>query len=244
MRLTTGGTTRAVGVGVLVLSLALTGCGGKKKNRKHKSGSGSSHSRTIGGATGGSSGKGTGTGTGSLSGAQDAKAILPPTDTMPAALRNVSTELHSRAKAPSVCKDPGGKCKNAVANGQVGYRSGDKGEGAAYDLIVYRNDRAAQRAFTAWDSYVRNNHHELKVVEGPQQGADSVAFGFTRPAEKNIQEIVILQGKFVGTLKLRDNSGSANARKDLNVLSEVFATRLLQATQDEAPTATAADARV
>lgn len=241
MRLTTGGTTRAVGVGVLVLSLALTGCGGKKKNKKHTSRSGSSHSRTIGGTTGGGSAA---KGAGSLSAAQDAKAILPPTDTMPAALRDVSAELHSRAKAPSLCKDPGGKCKNAVANGQVGYRSNDKGESASYDLIVYRNDRAAQRAFAAWDSYVRNNKHELKVLDGPQQGADSVAFGFTGPAEKNTQEIVILQGKFVATLKLRDNSGAAEARKDLSVLAEVFAQRLTQATQGETPTATAANVRV
>ncbi|GAA1900249.1 hypothetical protein GCM10009837_23730 [Streptomyces durmitorensis] len=230
-----------MGVGVLVLSLALTGCGGKKKNKKHKSGSGSSHSRTIGGATGGGSAA---KGGGSLSGAQDAKAVLPPTDTMPAALRNVGTELHSRAKAPSVCKAPGGKCKNAVANGQVGYHSNDKGEGASYDVIVYRDDRAAQRAFAAWDSYVRDNKHELKVVDGPKQGADSVAFGFTRPAEKNTLEIVILQGKYVGTLKLRDNSGPAEARQDLGVLAEVYATRLLQATRDEAPSATAANVKV
>ncbi|MGW5862767.1 hypothetical protein ACWFRJ_11425 [Streptomyces sp. NPDC055239] len=240
MRFTTGGTTRAVGVGVLVLSLALTGCGGKKKNKKHKSRSGSSHSRTIGGVTGGSAAKGAG----SASGARDAEAILPPADTMPAALRTVSTELHSRAKAPSVCKDPGGKCKGAVANGQVGYHSSDQAEGASYDLIVYRNDRAAQRAFEAWDSYVRGDKRELKVVDGPRQGADSVAFGFTGPARKNTREIVILQGKFVATLKLRDNSGPAYATKDLGVLADVYAKRLLQASQGETPTATAADARV
>ncbi|WP_371526155.1 hypothetical protein OG302_08275 [Streptomyces sp. NBC_01283] len=231
-----------MGVGVLVLSLALTGCGGKKKNKKHKSRSGSSHSRTIGGTTGGSGAKGTGTG--SLGGAQDAKAILPPADTMPAALRTVSTELHSRAKAPSVCKDPGGKCKNAVANGRVGYRSNDKAEGASYDLVVYRNDRAARRAFAAWDSYVRNNKHELKVVDGPERGADSVTFGFTGPARKNTREIVILQGKFVATLGLRDNAGSADATQDLGVLAEVYAQRLRQASQGETPTATAANATV
>ncbi|MGW6054598.1 hypothetical protein [Streptomyces sp. NPDC055189] len=240
MRFTTGGTTRAVGVGVLVLSLALTGCGGKKKNKKHKSRSGSSHSRTIGGAAGGSAAKGAG----SLSGARDAKAILPPAETMPAALRTVSAELHSRAKAPSVCKEPTGKCKGAVANGRVGYRSNDKAEGASYDLIVYRNESAAGLAFAVWDRYVRNNKHELQVVQAPRQGSGSVTFGFAGPAQQNTREIVILQGKFVATLKVRDTSGAAEATKDLNVLAEVYATRLRQAAQNETPTATAANARV
>ncbi|TGB15008.1 hypothetical protein [Streptomyces sp. MZ04] len=242
MRFTTGGTTRVIGVGVLVLSLALTGCGGKKKNKKHKSGSGSSHSRTIGGATGGSSSKGKGAG--SLSGAQDAKAILPPLDTMPTALRNVSTKPYSRAKAPSVCKDPGGKCKGAVANGQVGYRSNNKGESASYDLIVYKNGTAAERAFHAWKSYAENNHRELKVLDGPPQGNASITYGYTDPAMKTSQRIVILQGNFVATLDVRDNSGQANASKDLQVLSEVYATRMLQATQDETPSATAANITV
>ncbi|MEV8314240.1 hypothetical protein AB0Q95_08715 [Streptomyces sp. NPDC059900] len=238
--MTTGGTTRAVGVGVLVLSLALTGCGGKKKNKKHKSGSGSSHSRTIGGAAGGSAAKGAG----SLSGARDAKAILPPAETMPAALRTVSTELHSRAKAPSVCKDPTGKCKGAVANGQVGYRSTDKAKGVDYDLIVYRRDSAAGLAFATWDNYVRTHTRELKVVEGPRQGAGSVAFGPVGRGQQNTRQIVILQGKFVATLKLRDDSGAGDAMKDLNALAEVYAKRLEQASRDETPTATAADVRL
>ncbi|GAA3098918.1 hypothetical protein GCM10010449_22780 [Streptomyces rectiviolaceus] len=226
---------------MLVLSLALTGCGGKKKNKKSKSGSGSSHSRTVGGATGGGA---AGKGAGSLSGAQDAKAILPPADTMPAALRNVSTELHSRAKAPSVCKDPGGKCKGAVANGQVGYRSSDKSELAGYDLIVYRNETAAERAFAAWKSYAENNHHELKVLDGPSQGEASITYGYKTPAKKNTQTIVIFQGKYVATLDLRDDSGEGKTQRDLLTLSEVFATRMLQATRDETPSATAANVKV
>ncbi|MCF3121643.1 hypothetical protein IPZ68_18310 [Streptomyces arenae] len=242
MRFTTGGTTRAVGVGVLVLSLALTGCGGKKDKKKHKRGSSSSHSRTIGGTTGGSAGKAKGAG--SLGGARQAEAILPPADTMPAALRTVATELHSRAKAPSVCKDPGGTCKGAVANGQVGYRSDDNAESAGYDLVVYRNERSAERAFTAWKSYVENNHRELKVLDGPPQGDASISYGYTRPAKKTSQSIVIREGRYIATLDLRDNSGPAYARKDLQVLSEVYATRLRQAAQDETPSATAADVRV
>lgn len=241
MRLTTGGTTRAVGVGVLVLSLALTGCGGKKKNKKHKSGSGSSHSRTVGGATGGGS---AGKGAGSLAGAQDAEAILPPLDTMPAALHDVSIKPYSRAKAPSVCKDPGGKCKGAVANGQVGYRGNDNAESASYDLIVYKNERAAERAFTAWKAYVENNHHELKVLPGQPQGDGSITYGYTTPAKKTSRSIVIFEGNYVATLDLRDNSGQASARKDLEALSKVYATRMLQAAQDETPTATAADVKV
>ncbi|MFE0134090.1 hypothetical protein ACFWY6_21370 [Streptomyces sp. NPDC059037] len=229
-----------MGVGVLVLSLALTGCGGKKKNKKHKSGSGSSHSRTIGGATGGSAGKGAG----SLSGAEDAKAILPPLDTMPAALRTVSTKPYSAAKKPSVCKDPSGKCKGAVANGQVGYRTNDKAESASYDLIVYKNGTAAERAFHAWKSYAENNHRELKVLDGPPQGNASITYGYTNPALKTSQRIVILQGKFVATLDIRDNSGQANTRKDLEGLAEVYATRMQQVTQDETPTATAANVKV
>lgn len=240
MRWTTGGTTRAVGVGVLVLTLALTGCGGKKKSKKHTSGSGSSHGRTIGGASGGSAAKGAG----SPSAARDVQAILPPAETMPATLRTVSTELHSRAKAPSVCKEPTGKCKGAVANGRVGYRSDDKAQDASYELIAYRRESAAGLAFAVWDNHVRTHKDELKVVKAPRQGAGSVTFGFTGPTQQNTREIVILQGKYVATLKIRDNSGSAEAMKDLNVLAEVFATRLRQASQGETPTATAADTRV
>lgn len=241
MRWTTGGTTRAVGVGVLVLTLALTGCGGKnkKKNKEHTSGPGASHGRTIGGASGGSAAKGAG----SLSGARDAQAILPPAETMPATLRTVSTELHSRAKAPSVCKEPTGKCKGAVANGRVGYRSDDKAQVASYELIVYRRESAAGLAFAVWDKHVRTNH-ELKVVQAPRQGTGSVTFGFAGPAQQNTREIVILQGKFVATLKIRDSAGSAEATKDLNVLAEVYATRLQQASRGETPTATAANIRV
>lgn len=242
MRFTTGGTARAVGVGVLVLSLALTGCGGKKSKKKHKRGSSSSHSRTIGGTTGGSGGRGTGTG--SLSGARDAKAILPPLETMPTALRGVSTEPYSRAKAPSVCKDPGGRCKGAVANGQVGYRSDDKTESAGYDLIVYRNTRAAERAFAAWESYAWGNKRELKVLDALPQGDASITYGYRTPARKNTRTIVIRQGAYIATLDLRDNSGQAAARKDLKALAEVYATRMLQAARDEAPTASAADVRV
>ncbi|MGW2231605.1 hypothetical protein [Streptomyces formicae] len=242
MRFTTGGTTRAVGVGVLVLSLALTGCGGKKNKKKHKSGSGSSHSRTIGGATGGSGGGRTSGG--SLGGAQDAKAILPPLDAMPTALRTVSTKPYSRAKAPSVCKDPGGRCKGAVANGRAGYRSDDKGESAGYDLIVYRNERAAERAFTAWKSYVENNRHELEVLGGPSQGDASITYGYTAPTRKTSQSIVIREGAYIATLDLRDDSGRAYARKDLRALSEVYAERMRQAARDETPTASAADVRV
>ncbi|MEU7577217.1 hypothetical protein AB0B50_06380 [Streptomyces sp. NPDC041068] len=242
MRFTTGGTTRAVGVGVLVLSLALTGCGGKKDKKKHKRGSSSSHSRTVGGATGGPGGARTGGG--SLSGAQDAEAILPPRDTMPAALRTVSVKPHSRAKAPSVCKDPGGRCKGAVAHGQVGYRSNDKAESAGYELIVYRNERSAERAFTDWKSYVENNRHELEVFDGSPQGDASISYGYTKPAKKTSQSIVIRQGRYIATLDLRDNSGQAYARKDLQVLSEVYATRMLQAAQDRVPSATAANVRV
>ncbi|MGW5733733.1 MULTISPECIES: hypothetical protein [unclassified Streptomyces] len=238
MRWTTGGTTRAVGVGVLVLTLALTGCGGKKKNKKHTSGSGSSHGRTVGGASGGSAAKGAG----ALNGARDVRAILPPAETMPANLRTVSTELHSRAKAPSVCKEPTGKCKGAVANGRVGYRSDDKAEGASYELIVYRRESAASLAFAVWDNYVRTHTRELKVVQAPKLGAGSVTFGFAGSARQNTREIVILQGKFVATLKIRDDSGSAEAMKDLNVLAEVYATRLQQASRGETPTATAANA--
>ncbi|MEV5976286.1 hypothetical protein [Streptomyces sp. NPDC052114] len=242
MRFTTGGTTRAVGVGVLVLSLALTGCGGKKSKKKHKHGSSSSHSRTVGGATGGSAGKAKGAG--SLSGARRAEAILPPAGTMPAALRTVTTELHSRAKAPSVCKDPGGKCKGAIANGRVGYRTGDRAEGVGYDVIVYRNAHAAQRAFTAWESFARNNTRQLKVVDGPSQGGGSITYAYKTAAKKNTQEIVIFQGDCIGTLEVRDTAGAAAAGSDLKKLSEVYAARLRQAAQDETPTASAADVTV
>ncbi|MET8686991.1 hypothetical protein ABZV77_22515 [Streptomyces sp. NPDC004732] len=241
MRFTTGGTTRAVGVGVLVLSLALTGCGGKKNKKKNKRGSSSSHSRTVGGATGG---KGTGTGTGSLSAARRAQEILPPLDTMPAALRHVGTELHTRAKAPSLCKDPGGKCKGAVANGRVGYLTANKAEGASYDLIAYRNTRAAERAFASWESYVQHNKREVAALDGAPQGDESTVYAYKSSAKGNTVTMVIRQGEYIGTLDLRDTAGRAAGRKDLAALSEVYAERLAQATRDETPSATAAHVKV
>ncbi|QES44961.1 hypothetical protein DEJ49_31745 [Streptomyces venezuelae] len=243
MRFTTGGTTRAVGVGVLVLSLALTGCGGKKDKKKHKRGSSTSHGRTVGGHTGG---KGTGgsAGTGSLSAARRAQAILPPLDTMPTALRHVGTELHSRAKAPSVCEDPGGKCKGAVANGRVGYLTGDKTEGASYELIAYKNTRAAERAFAAWESYAHNAKREITVLDGAPQGSESTIYAYKTPAKKNTVTMVIRQDEYIGTLDLRDTSGRAAGRKDLAALSEVYAERLAQATRNETPSATAAHVKV
>ncbi|MFD6437037.1 hypothetical protein [Streptomyces venezuelae] len=242
MRFTTGGTTRAVGVGVLVLSLALTGCGGKKDKKKHKRGSSSSHGRTVGGGTGATGGKRTGTG--SVGAARQAQAILPPLDTMPAALRHVGTELHSRAKAPSVCKDPGGKCKGAVANGQVGYLTGDRTEGASYELIAYRDTRAAERAFAAWETYVHNNSREITVLDGAPQGNDSTIYAYKSPAKRNTVTMVIRQDEYIGTLDLRDTSGRAAGRKDLAALSEVYAQRLAQATRNETPSATAAHVKV
>ncbi|WP_157868860.1 hypothetical protein [Streptomyces atriruber] len=239
VRFTTGGTTRAIGVGVLVLSLALTGCGGKKNKKKHKRGSATSHGRTVGGATGGK-----GTGTGSVSAARRAQTILPPLDTMPAALRHVGMELHTRAKAPSLCKDPGGKCKGAVANGQVGYRTADKAEGASYDLIAYRNTRAAERAFAAWESYVRHNKHEVAALDGAPQGDESTVYAYKSPAKENTVTMVIRQDEYIGTLDLRDTSGRAAGQRDLAALSEVYAERLAQATRDETPSATAAHVKV
>lgn len=235
VRFTTGGMTRAVGVGVLVLSLALTGCDGKKDKKRGKHKASSSHSRTAGGGT---------AGMGSLSAARRAEAILPPLDTMPAALRHVSTELHSRAKAPSVCKDPGGKCKGAVANGRVGYRSGDKAEGAGYDVIVYKNARAAERAFTVWQSYAQNNKHEVTVLQGPPHGDASLMYGYESPSRTNTLTMVIRQDQYIGTLDVRDASGALAARTDMKALSEVYAKRLVQATQDETPSATAAHVKV
>ncbi|MEW2389246.1 hypothetical protein AB0933_12895 [Streptomyces venezuelae] len=237
MRFTTGGTTRAVGVGVLVLSLALTGCGGKKDKKKHKRGSSSSHGRTVGGHTGGK-------GTGSLSAARQAETILPPLDTMPAALRHVGTELHTRAKAPSVCKDPGGKCKGAVANGRVGYVTGDKAEGAGYELIAYRNTRAAERAFAAWESYVHNDQREITVLDGAPQGDESTLYAYKSPAKSNTVTMVIRQDEYIGTLDLRDTAGRAAGQKDLAALSEVYAQRLAHATRNETPSATAAHVKV
>ncbi|MGW7074518.1 hypothetical protein [Streptomyces sp. NPDC054866] len=125
-----------------------------------------------------------------------------------------------------------------------GYRTDDKTEGARYDLIVYRNERAAERAFAAWESYARDNKRELKILDGPPQGESSVSYAYKTAAKKHTQTVVIVQGKYIGTLELRDTAGSAAGRKDLDTLSEVFATRLVQATRGEMPTATAANVRV
>ncbi|MFJ2768555.1 hypothetical protein [Streptomyces sp. NPDC087300] len=152
---------------------------------------------------------------------------------MPTALRGVSTAPCSRAKAPSVCEAPGGRCKGAVYNGRAGYRSDDMAESAGYDLIVYRNTRAAERAFAAWESYAR----------GAKRDA-SITYGYRTSARKNTRTIVIRQGAYIATLDLRDDAGRAAADKDLKALAEVYAARMRQAARDETPTASAAAVRV
>ncbi|MFE0099782.1 hypothetical protein [Streptomyces sp. NPDC059009] len=248
VRFTHRGTARAargLGIGVLALSLALTGCASKKNKKSKKRKSSSSHSRTIGGATGGSAANHRKKGGGSLAGAQSAQAVLPPATAMPAALRTVTTEPHSRAKAPTLCKDPGSKCKNAVAYGGAGYSTNDKAQGASYDVIVYRDARAARRAFAAWDAYVKNDERELRELLDSGYGADSVTFTYRTLAQKGTQETVILQDKYIGTLQHRDKaSATSGVRPVLADLSEVYAQRLRQAADGETPTASAATVKV
>ncbi|MEU6993905.1 hypothetical protein ABZ953_25035 [Streptomyces sp. NPDC046465] len=163
---------------------------------------------------------------------------------MPTTLRHVTTELRSRAKAPSVCKDPGGRCKGAVANGRVGYLSNDKAEGARYDVIVYRNTCAAERTFTAWKSYADSNKHAVTVLDGPRQGNASITYAYKSPVKKNTLTLVVRRDQYIGTLDLRDTSGAAAGRTDLAALSEVYAERLSQAARGGTPSATAADVKV
>ncbi|MGH4028586.1 hypothetical protein ACQB60_06570 [Actinomycetota bacterium Odt1-20B] len=248
VRFTHRGTARAargLGIGVLALSLALTGCAGKKNKKSKKRKSSSSHSRTIGGTTGGSAANHRKKGGGSLAGARSAQAVLPPATAMPAALRTVTTEPHSRAKAPTLCKDPGGKCKNAVANGAAGYSTNDKAQGASYDVIVYRDARSAQRAFTAWEAYVSNNKRELREVLDSGYGQDSLTFAYKDVAHKGTQETVILDDKYIGTLTQRGRHDPVGGVRPLLAdLAKVYAQRLGQAARGETPTASAANVKV
>ncbi|MGQ4385806.1 hypothetical protein [Streptomyces sp. SAS_270] len=246
VRCTTKRALRGAGVGVLVLSLALTGCQSKKNKKKHRGSSSTSHSRTVGGSTGtGSRGTGS-TGGGSLSGAQDAQDVLPAADTMPAALRTVTEGASSRAKAPTNCKEPSAKCRNAVAHGDVGYSSTDHGEGARFEVIVYRNARAASKAFRAWDSNVRNRTSALQVLKAPTYDAGSVTFQYKAAARAHTQETVILQGSYIGILDYRSdaNSARAGASTTLTGLTRMYAERLRQVAADETPTASAAGVEV
>lgn len=239
MRCTTKRVLRGAGVGVLVLSLALTGCQGKKSKKKSRGKSSTSRSRTIGGTSGGSSNKGGG----SLSGAQQAQSVLPPADSMPTALRTVSEALSSRAKAPTSCKEPSSKCKNAVAHGDVGYRGTAL---AGFEVIVYSNARAAKKAFRSWDSYVRNSASKYQVLNTATYDAGSVTFRFKSGSDANVQETVILQGKFIGTLDYRDDANLAKpgAAGTLTGLAQMYAERLRQIAADETPTASAAELKV
>ncbi|WP_369264227.1 hypothetical protein [Streptomyces sp. R35] len=243
VRCTTKRVLRGAGVGVLVLSLALTGCQGKKNKKKSRGKSSTSRSRTIGGTSGGTSGGSSSKSVGSLSGARQAQSVLPPADSMPTALRTVTSPLSSRAKAPTSCKDPSSKCKNAVAHGDVGYRGTDI---TSFDVIVYSNARAAKKAFTSWDSHIRNSASKYQVLDAATYDAASVTFQFKSASDANVRETVILQGKFIGTLDYRDDTDfvNAGASDTLAGLARMYAERLRQVAADETPTASAAGLKV
>ena len=242
MRCTTKRVLRGAGVGVLVLSLALTGCQGKKKNkRKNRGSSSTSHSRTVGGSAGRGSGGG-----GSLTGAQDASAVLPTADRMPAALRTVTDEPSSRAKAPTNCKQPSAKCRNAVAYGDAGYGSADRSKGAGFDVVVYRNAKAAAKAFKAWDNYARTSGSTIQMLNTQAYDTGSFTFQYKKPARENTQETVILRGKYIGVLDYRaaTNSPKSGASSTLTGLSRMYTERLRQVAAHETPTASAAGIKV
>ncbi|WP_330308984.1 MULTISPECIES: hypothetical protein [unclassified Streptomyces] len=239
VRCTTKRVLRGAGVGVLVLSLALTGCQGKKSKKKSRGKSSTSRSRTVGGTSGGSGNKSGG----SLSGARQAQSVLPPTDSMPTALRTVTSPLSSRAKAPTSCKEPSSKCKNTVAHGDVGYRGTDI---TSFEVIVYSNARAAKKAFGSWDNHIRNSASKYQVLDAATYDAGSVTFQFKSASDANVRETVILQGKFIGTLDYRDDTDFANAGASdaLAGLARMYAERLRQVVAGETPTASAAGLKV
>ncbi|WP_369250702.1 hypothetical protein [Streptomyces sp. R41] len=236
VRCTTKRVLRGAGVGVLVLSLALTGCQGKKHKKKSRGYSSTSRSRTNGGSTGG----------GSLTGARQAQSVLPPADSMPTALRTVTEALSSRAKAPTSCKEPSSKCRNAVAHGDVGYSGSGAGEGARFEVIVYSNAKAASKAFNAWDSYARNRTSKLQVLNTRTYDAGSVTFQNKSVSKEHTQETVILQGKYIGTLEHRadTNSARSGASGTLTGLAQMYAERLRQLAAGDTPTASAAGLKV
>ncbi|MWA14952.1 hypothetical protein [Streptomyces sp. BA2] len=169
-------------------------------------------------------------------------AARPAADPPPCATSAPSCTAAPRR--PPCARTPAARARTPSPTARSATAPTTKTEGASYDLIVYRNERAAERAFAAWESYARNNKHELKILDGPPQGESSISYAYKTAAKKNTQTVVIFQGKYIGTLELRDTAGNAAGRKDLLTLSEVFATRLVQATRGETPTATAANVRV
>ncbi|MEU9207134.1 hypothetical protein AB0D27_04075 [Streptomyces sp. NPDC048415] len=235
VRCTTKRVLRGAGVGVLVLSLALTGCQGKKHKKKSRGLSSTSRSRTTGGSTSGTS----------LTGAQAAKSVLPSAEDMPSALRTVADTPYTSARGPKSCKDPAARCKNAVARGDVGYSTSDRGEGARFEVIVYRNASAASKAFRAWKTYAQDNS-KLQVLDTQASGSHSMTFHYRTSSLEASQETVILRGKYIGTLTHRDqdNVSLTTASATLTGLDRMYAERLRQLAADETPTASAAALKV
>ncbi|MET8012032.1 hypothetical protein ABZU86_31950 [Streptomyces sp. NPDC005271] len=217
---------QAVGLAVLVLSLALTGCSkkgkkGKTRNRSHA---------TV------SSGR-------SVGGARAAQEMLPNHEAMPTTLSTLDGEPISRAKAPTSCKEPTGKCRGANAHGSVTYKA-DAGRSkvAQFDVIAYRNEKAAKRAYREWDSYINGDSHSDEFrSENINQviGNEHIAFADLRPGKSGRHEALFRQGKYVATVAYINHEPAKVMPRTLAGLATMFAERIHQKATGETPSASA-----
>ncbi|KUL37389.1 hypothetical protein ADL22_21720 [Streptomyces sp. NRRL F-4489] len=174
---------------------------------------------------------GCGTGT-KLGGADVAKKVLPPGESLPAELRTVADKPSSRPLAAKKCSyfsdTPGGWCKDAVAAGDAGYRSSDKSRTARFHVVVYRSDTAARKAFRLWGPYVRNSSTKYQVLNAETLGSESVAFAGNKDWTRDDQKLVIHQGQFIGTVEYRGSTAQGTADPTLIKLAKMFTERMRQ----------------
>ncbi|UQA92759.1 hypothetical protein [Streptomyces halobius] len=198
MRFGVGQKAQRVGVVALAMSFALAGCGSGSK----------------------------------LGGAQAAEDILPPRESMPTELRTVTDEPSSRAKAPKKCSvapdKPSGWCKGAVAVGDAAYGSSDKSKSARFNVVVYRSDYVAKKAFRKWESYAQSSPTKYRTLKAETFGSGSVAFADVDPAYKDHQELVIREANFIGTVKYDGSRLQDAVDPTLLKLSKMFTERMRQ----------------
>ncbi|MFG2895297.1 hypothetical protein [Streptomyces sp. NPDC048248] len=174
-----------------------------------------------------------GCGSGSkLGGAEAAEDILPPRESMPTELRTVTKEPFSRAKAPKKCMvapdKPSGWCKDAVAVGHAAYGSSDKSKSAVFDVVVYRSDYTAKKAFRKWESYAQSSPTKYRALKAEAVGSGSVAFADIDPSYNDNQELVIREDNFIGTVKYGERRLPGTVDATLLKLSKMFAERMRQ----------------
>ncbi|MEW1660577.1 hypothetical protein [Streptomyces sp. NPDC093707] len=162
-----------------------------------------------------------------------AEKVLPPVESMPAGLKTVAAKPSAHplmGKSVKKCGQHPDRssdwCKTAVAEGNAAYRSGDANKQANFVVVVYRSNTAAKKAFSRWESTIRNSSYKYRILNGEKFGSESVAFVGAEKSSQDTQEIIVHEGQFIGAVEC-DGSGKPDAVDGtLSTLAKMYAERM------------------